>query len=479
MCATDNPTIIQGGMGVAVSGWTLARAVAMAGQLGVVSGTALDIVLARRLQLGDEGGHLRRALSLFPFQEIANRVLDRYFIPGGKSARDPFRQIPMLSDRPSKERDELIVVANFAEVYLAREGHHGCVGINYLEKIQLPTLPSLFGAMLAGVDYVLMGAGIPLAVPAILDQLSDGRVVQLPIRIASRSDAPQPHLHFDPLTITGGTPIRLDRPKFLVIVAASSLAQIFMRKSSGRVDGFVVEGPTAGGHNAPPRGKLQLSKCGEPIYGPRDVVNLQEFREIGLPFWLAGSYASPEKLAYALEQGAAGIQVGTAFAFCQESGLREDIKRRVIRMAVRKKCRVFTDPLASPTGFPFKALGLDRTLSNEKTYVGRKRICDLGFLRHGYERDDGSWGWRCPAEPVSAYVAKGGQESETVGRKCLCNALLANVGLEQTRHDHEPEPPLITCGDDVSNVHRFLASMESTSYSACDVIDHLLAVVMR
>jgi NAD(P)H-dependent flavin oxidoreductase YrpB (nitropropane dioxygenase family) len=42
------------------------------------------------------------------------------------------------------------------------------------------------------------------------------------------------------------------------------------RKASGRVNGFVVEGPTAGGHNAPPRGRLQLSVEGEPIYRERD-----------------------------------------------------------------------------------------------------------------------------------------------------------------------------------------------------------------
>ena len=71
-------------MGAAVSGWKLARAVSLTGQLGVVSGTALDVVLARRLQLGDPDGHLRRALDMFPFPEIAQRVLQRYFIPGGK-----------------------------------------------------------------------------------------------------------------------------------------------------------------------------------------------------------------------------------------------------------------------------------------------------------------------------------------------------------------------------------------------------------
>ena len=44
------PRVIQGGMGIAVSSWRLASAVARAGQLGVVSGTALDLVLARRQQ---------------------------------------------------------------------------------------------------------------------------------------------------------------------------------------------------------------------------------------------------------------------------------------------------------------------------------------------------------------------------------------------------------------------------------------------
>lgn len=36
------PKIIQGGMGVGVSNWRLANAVSKLGQLGVVSGTALD-----------------------------------------------------------------------------------------------------------------------------------------------------------------------------------------------------------------------------------------------------------------------------------------------------------------------------------------------------------------------------------------------------------------------------------------------------
>ena len=62
------PPIIQGGMGVGVSGWQLARAVSGMGQLGVVSGTAIDVVMARRLQSGDPDGDVRRALAHFPVQ---------------------------------------------------------------------------------------------------------------------------------------------------------------------------------------------------------------------------------------------------------------------------------------------------------------------------------------------------------------------------------------------------------------------------
>ena len=68
------PVIIQGGMGIAVSNWKLAKTVSMAGQLGVVSGTAIDNVLARRLQDGDKSGDTRRALSHFPNQEIVQKI---------------------------------------------------------------------------------------------------------------------------------------------------------------------------------------------------------------------------------------------------------------------------------------------------------------------------------------------------------------------------------------------------------------------
>lgn len=79
------PIVIQGGMGVAVSGWRLARAVGLTGQMGVVSGTAIDVVHARLLQDGDVGGHLRRAYAHFPAPQVVERVLAHWFSPNGRA----------------------------------------------------------------------------------------------------------------------------------------------------------------------------------------------------------------------------------------------------------------------------------------------------------------------------------------------------------------------------------------------------------
>jgi len=265
----------------------------------------------------------------------------------------------------------------------------------------------------------------------------------------------------------------LHRPQFLAVIASNTLATTMVKRANGRVDGFIVEGPTAGGHNAPPRGKLQLSKAGEPVYGERDRVDLAKLRELKLPFWLAGGYGSPEKLREALASGAAGVQVGTAFAFCAESALRNDYKQALLEKVVSGEARVSTDPLASPTSFPFKVAPLDGTVSEHEVYVARPRICDLGFLREAYRTAEGGVGFRCSAEPVSIYVSKGGNPEDTVGRKCLCNALVANIGHPQVRNGKYVEKGLVTSGDSLSDIGRFLPS-NGAAYGAAEVVTQLL-----
>lgn len=467
------PKIIQGGMGTGVSNWRLAQAVSRIGQLGVVSGTGLDVILARRLQDGDPEGHVRRALSQFPFPKMVQRILDTYFIPGGKSAQDAYRLTGMHTVEGNRGPQEMCIAANFVEVFLAREGHSNPVGINYLEKIQLPHLPSIYGAMLAGVGVVIMGAGIPLEVPGVLDALVNHESTSYPVRVTGDAPSDNRRMVFDPAAFQEGSLQALRRPDFLPIVSSDTLATMLIRRANGSIEGFIIEGPLAGGHNAPPRGKLQLSDTGEPVYGPRDLVDLKAFREMNYPFWLAGCYGSAERLRMALEEGAAGIQVGTAFALCSESGLTTEIRQALVKQALAGNAKIFTDPQASPTGFPFKVAHLEGTLSDPAIYQQRQRLCDLGFLREVYRKEDGSLGYRCPAEPVASYVAKGGRTEDTVNRKCLCNSLVTNIGYTQRLRDGSLELPMVTLGDDYVNIAQFCQNGQE-DFSAADVIRVIL-----
>jgi NAD(P)H-dependent flavin oxidoreductase YrpB (nitropropane dioxygenase family) len=464
------PRVIQGGMGVAISSWQLARVVSQLGQLGVVSGTGLDTVLVRRLQDGDPGGHLRRALAHFPFQKWVQPVLKRYFKPEGRAKGQGYLRLPMPTGLADSASQVLHTLACFCEVFLAKEGHPGLVGINLLTKIQIPNIPSLYGAMLAGADYVLMGAGIPREIPEVLDRLSEGQSASIKLEVTNAEGAF--NWSFDPAQITEG-PIQAKRPAFLPIIASNSLATMLARKVKGSIQGFVVEGPTAGGHNAPPRGTVTYDEIGQPIYGERDKVDLEQLATLGLPFWLAGGTGSPEGLEQALEQGAAGIQVGTLFAYSQESGFTAELKEKVLQAVLAGEASIYTDAKASPTGFPFKVAQMPGTLSEEEVYGARKRVCDMGYLREIYQKEGGKLGFRCASEPLEAYQAKGGDLANTVGRKCLCNALMASTGIPQIQKDGSTELPLITSGDELSRMAPFLARY-STRYSARQVLEYLL-----
>ncbi len=467
------PLIIQGGMGAGVSNWLLARAVAETGQLGVVSGTAIDTIMIRRLQMGDIGGHIRRALEHFPVPEIVQRILKRFYIPGGKSKSSFFRRLPLYSYRPGSLLQEITVVANFVEVFLAKEKHQGLIGINFLEKIQMPILASIYGAMLAGVNYILMGAGIPWQIPRVLEELAQHQKTSMKVQVDQANSTDDFQITFDPNAVMKQKLPNIDKPKFLAIVSSATLAIALLDKTNGKIDGFIVENYLAGGHNAPPRGKLQLDESGEPKYGPKDQVDLSKMRSIDRPFWLAGTFNSPESLKEALIAGASGIQAGTIFAFAKESGLAEELKHECLTLALQGKLKIFTDPKASPTGFPFKVALLDNSISSEAIYKARERGCDLGYLRQMYKRSDNSIGYRCPAEHIDDYVKKGGNADDTNGRKCLCNALLANIGLAQIQPNGFLEDPLVTLGNDVSFVPQ-LVTMENPSYSVKDAVTYLL-----
>ena len=454
------PLIIQGGMGIAVSSYHLAKAVSMAGQLGVVSGTAIDAVMAMRLHYGDILGNVRRSLNNFPVKEIGQQMIDKFYNTNNK-IKQMFK-FTMPSLNMSQEKENEIVTANFFFFFLAKEGHKGIVGINFLEKIQFPNLAGIYGALLAGIDYIIMGAGIPKEIPAVIEKLTRHEKVEYTCNVENAKEPKK--MVFDPSRF-GLSNLKLKRPKFLAIISSNILAATLMKKSPVSPDGFIIEGHQAGGHNAPPRVSGVFNENGEPLYGEKDIVDLEKVKELNVPFWLAGSYGTKEGLKKALAAGAAGIQAGTVFAFTKEAGFTDDIKQKVISS---DSINIKTDPLASPTGFPFKVADIAGSLSDNEIYNKRQRVCNLGYLRTAYEKDDGSIGYRCAAEPVEMYVKKGGREENTRGRKCLCNALMAAAGFPLTCKSGEEEKPLITMGDDYKSV-----ISRPYGYSAEDVVKEI------
>ncbi|MEN9324660.1 MAG: hypothetical protein RL414_414 [Actinomycetota bacterium] len=460
------PRIIQGGMGVAVSNWELANAVSSAGEMGVVSGTAIDAVLIRRLESGDKGGHIRRALAAFPNQETAQGIVDKYFIEGGKAPDVPYSNAPKLLINAHRHSQDLLILGAFVEVWLAKEGHNGPVGINFLEKIQMGTAAGILGAMLADVDYVIMGAGIPREIPRFITDISLKKESYITIDIVNGDSQ---RLTINPADYVDIQSIEFKRPMFLAIIINDVLAAYLARDESSRPDGFIIEGPSAGGHNAPPRGKIEFDADNEPIYGPRDLANLEKMQKYGYPYWLAGGFGMRGKLKEALALGAAGVQVGTLFALCNDSGFTDEIRNRLVQSLRDGTFEIHTDMKASPTGFPIKIVSMPGTTAMPDVFAARPKLCDLGYLREPVMLKSGRVDYRCPSEPENPYFKKDGTEEETVGRKCLCNGLFANIGLGQHRRDGYEEAPIVTLGSDVEGC-RILAQEHPSGWSAADAI---------
>ena len=476
-----DPMLITGGMGVYISWWKLSRIVSMMGGMGVVSGTGLEFVHPRILQQGDKDGNIRRA-----FAELARRqpalaphlqkIIDMYYIEGGKAARAPYRTVPIMSLRripeldagknsfwePEIDHQVLLIATSFTEVWLAKEGHNGRVGINFLRKVEKQLPWCLYGAMLAGVDYVVVGAGNPGELPGMIRSLSRHEHTSLAMKVfGADANTGSFSVTVRPETLTGTGREALPQPKFLAIVSSFNLAKSLSSNPDTRPYGFVVEGHEAGGHSAPPA-KMQFDAQGNQllVYTDQDNADIPSIASLGLPFWLAGSYAKPEFLKQAITHGAAGVQFGTLAACSGQSGLVPELRTSVLQK-ISSGMLAVKNSLISPTGFPFKVAQIEGTLSEKSVYESRKRRCDLALLQVNYVTSDGKLGFRCPAEPVDAFVAKGGREKNTEGRVCLCNALLSAAGYAQIRPDGYEEPSVVTLGEDLSSVKELLRGLSA------------------
>ena len=235
---------------------------------------------------------------------------------------------------------ELLIATGFAEVWLAKEGHSGNIFINFLNKIEVPLMYTMYGAMLAGVDGVDRGRGQPRWPAGACSQLANHQAVTNQFLGAVSEGGEAFTIAFDPQQIADGalTKTPLKRPAFLAIVALEDLVQAAGRKRQRGARTASLSSTIRQAATTPTR----LAPCTwmrwvSPSTADRDVPTWRRFGTSGsLSGWPA-DMAAGERLLAALAAGATGIQTGSVFALAEDSGMRPDTGRLSSRSSKRNR----------------------------------------------------------------------------------------------------------------------------------------------
>lgn len=465
--------IVVGGMGVDISSVDLVAAVANhpCGRMsGSLSGTALADFYARVLQLGDPGGRAREAFDAFKekvpaLAEEVEALFAKYFVPGGKAPDAQYKGLPIGGMEPPREVQVMTIASTFAHIWRAKRAAPGRpIGVNFLRKIERVLLYGLYGAVLADADWVVMGAGDPSAIPGLLTLMAKHEPAELPIQVAT-VPLGQYKIRLEPRAFVGESFPESKRPAFIAIVSSHLQAEGLAAKPETRPDAFVVEGPEAGGHNAPPRAKKKDER-GNYVYGEEDIADIDAVAALGIPFFVAGGHGHPVPADIEHPKR----QVGTLFALSSESGMEPELRKRALDLIWKNKMEVVASADASPSTFPFKLALVPGTVGDPSVYQERSRVCNLGHLR-GQRPKDGKPIGLCPADKPEIFKRSGGPMWRTQNAMCLCNGLMAACGLGQPN-----EPPLLTLGD-ITPVRDLQRRLRRKEYSALEAADYLIGKI--
>jgi len=333
--------IVQGGMGVGVSLAPLACAVAVAGGLGVLSSAALD---------------------------------------------------RLVSKRTGKKTGTYDAV--YEEVSLAKAAG-GFAGINIMVALQRDYEASVRGAIDAGADAIISGAGLPLALPAIQ---KPGDTALVPIVSSAR--------------------------------ALDIICRRWERQGQ-RPDAVVLEGPLAGGHLGFRMDQVDLPENTLEALLP----SVKEYARAhgDFPVIVAGGIYTHGDIVRFIALGADGVQMGTRFLATEESSATPAYKQAVVE-ATREDILVADDP-GSPCGLPFRVL---RKSPMYLSALARRRPpkCDKGYV---LLRDEKGNFTKCPAKESNEHYF------------CICNGLLSSAGYNPGK-----EEPIYTVGASAWRVDRVL-----------------------
>jgi nitronate monooxygenase len=350
--------IIQGGMGVGVSLFPLASAVAEEGGVGIVSSAALDRLVTKRT---------------------------------GKK-------------HTSYE-------AAFEEVSQAK-AKGGAAGINIMVALIQDYEDSVRGAIDAGADVIISGAGLPLGLPAI----------QHPNETA-----------------------------LIPIVSSARALEIICKKWERlgyRPDGVVLEGPLAGGH---------LGFKLEEIYLESNKLEnlLPPVREMsekygGFPVIVAGGIYTHDDIVRFLKMGAHGVQMGTRFLVANECSASDAYKQAVID-AGKEDILVGINP-GSPCGLPFMVIKQSPMFQSALAH-DRKPRCNKGYVLR-------------PDREGKFTQCRG--RLDDGGAFCICNGLLSSAGYNPLE-----EKALYTVGlsgyrvDKLTTVKELMAELTGRTNNNC------------
>lgn len=342
--------VIQGGMGIGLSSYTLAGAVAREGGLGVLSSAALDRILTAR--------HGRRFRAR---DAAAQDVRDARFMSQGR----------------------------------------GAIGMNIMVAVINQYEDSVLGSMDGGVDVIISGAGLPLALPEIA--LSHPRA---------------------------------DEVALVPIVSSGRALEIICKrwKRSGRLpDAVVVEGPLAGGHLA----WKTVEEAQDPAFHLDNLLAevLPVAKAWGnIPVIAAGGIYTHEDIVSAIDKGCAGVQMGTRFLATYESGANDEYKDELVR-CTEDDIELASRP-GSPCGMVFRVI---KTSPFYQQALKRERApkCDKGYLLNK---------GHCPSK----------YENEKTF--CICNGLLASIQLNNPN-----EQNLYTVGHNAFRIRKIQTVRELMS----------------
>lgn len=334
--------IVQGGMGVGVSLYPLAKAVAREGGLGVISSACLDRLVSKR----------------------DNKKLNTY-------------------------------EAAYEEVSLSKiKG--GFVGINIMTALVRDYNDSVRGALDAGVDAIISGAGLPLNLPAI-----------------------QP-----------------PKDTALIPIVSSARALDIICKKWAKLgyqpDAVVLEGPLAGGHLGFRYDQVDLEE--NRLENLLPSVKDHAMKNGDFPVIVAGGIYTHEDIVRFMGMGADGVQMGTRFLATKESDATDAYKQAVLD-AKQIDILVAMRP-GSPCGLPFRIIKQSPMFVSSLLRL-RPPKCDKGYVL--LKDAEGRFSV-CPAKESNE------------NHFCICNGLLSSGG-----YNPDKEEPLYTVGTTASRIDSILS----------------------